>query len=213
MFRTVGLIRLAAALVVPVGVFYLTWHYVDTAWAMRASVGWGAGAFLADLALSRRLPGLLGLSVVQLFGQGTYAMVGGPVRWFLAMPLASMIFTGLLLWVSAEMGRPFLLRVLRDASPRLEAVLVEDQKVLLNLSRVWGSAYLYGGAISFGLLAVLPVSEFYWSHQVFCHLCEFAAFVGSIRLMGWSKAKRLLKTACCARSAASPTRRACGGPW
>lgn len=158
---TGGWFAVVAGVAVPLTVFYATLP-AGTGWAITASLLWAAVAFGWERARRRPFSPLLASTTITLIAKTAAWTVGHSSTWFFASPIVEEALIGFCFALTWRSRTPLLLRVLRDVSPRVGAVLSEacHRRLVAAMSLAWAGSYLASAASAAALLAALPASQF-----------------------------------------------------
>jgi hypothetical protein len=157
---------IAVATLIPLALFYLTLVAGSMVWAIGVSVLYAYGFAGLQYRRSRRISGMLLVTVFMVTLRAVAAAASGQTFVYFAIPVAETAGFGLMFVATLWTSEPLVVRIARDLVPDLADDLAGRRRLIRGLSVIWMATYLASGATTLALLATVPLPVYLGAHQV-----------------------------------------------
>jgi hypothetical protein len=154
------------ATLIPLALFYLVLAAGSMVWAIAVSVVYAYGLAAIQLTRSRRVSGMLLITVLMVTLRAVAAAASGEVLVFFALPVVETAGFGLLFVASLWSSEPLIVRLARDLVPHVADDLAGRRPLIKGLSFIWMVTYLASGATTLALLTTVSLPVYMGAHQV-----------------------------------------------
>jgi uncharacterized protein DUF3159 len=150
------------AIVVPLALFYLVLMTAGFRWALLAALGWSYLALGRRIRRGERVSTMLLIGTVLLTVRTVVSWVTGSAFLYFVQPTATTAVIGLVLLVSAVIGRPFTQRFAHDFCPISPELLARPRVRLffVRISFLWATVFIVNAGIVFWLLFTSSLHAF-----------------------------------------------------
>lgn len=159
---------LLVATIIPLLIFYSVSAAAGMKAGIVASLAWAYLMLGRQIITTKRMSGLLIITSFTLTVRCITWVIHQSTFTYFAVPVVETIGMGALFVVTLAMGRPLLVNLARDFVPSLGDHLSDDkhQRLVRNLSCVWGFVYLGSACTSAFLLVTQNIHWFLLLHQM-----------------------------------------------
>lgn len=152
--------------VVPLLLFYAAMAAGSVAWGIAVSVAYVYLAAGYQYLRSRRVSGMLLMTVLLVTLRAVGAVASGHVFVYFVLPVAETGVFGLLFLATMATREPLIVRLARDMVPHLADDLAGRPGLVTRLSLVWTITYLASGATTLLMLLTVSLPVYLGAHQV-----------------------------------------------
>jgi hypothetical protein len=154
------------ASLIPLALFYLVLAAGSMLWAIVVSVVYAYGLAAVQYSRTRRVSGMLLMTVFMVSVRAIGAAASGQVLVYFALPVAETAGFALLFVATLWTSEPLIVRIVRDLVPHVADDLAERQALIRGLSFIWMATYLASGATALALLTTVSLPVYMGAHQV-----------------------------------------------
>ena len=154
------------ASLIPLALFYLVLAAGSMVWAIVVSVVYAYGLAAVQYSRSRRVSGMLLMTVFMVSVRAIGAAASGQVLVYFALPVAETAGFALLFVATLWTSEPLIVRIVRDLVPHVADDLAERRALIRGLSFIWMATYLASGATTLALLTTVSLPVYMGAHQV-----------------------------------------------
>jgi hypothetical protein len=154
------------ASLIPLALFYLALAAGSMVWAIVVSVVYAYGLAAVQYSRSRRVSGMLLMTVFMVSVRAIGAAASGQVLVYFALPVAETAGFALLFVATLWTSEPLIVRIVRDLVPHVADDLAERRALIRGLSFIWMATYLASGATTLALLTTVSLPVYMGAHQV-----------------------------------------------
>ncbi len=184
----------AVATLIPLGVFYAGLAMGSVVAAIVASVVYAYGAAGFQWIRSRRVSGMLFMTIFMVTLRAVAAVASGHTFAYFVVPVIETAGFGLLFLATMFTSEPLIVRLARDFVPHLADDLAGRRSLIRWLSAVWTLTYLASGATTLLLLVTQSIPVYVTAHELAGWAWVASGIAASIALCKW-RAKGLWQTA------------------
>ena len=156
----------AVATLIPLALFYLVLAAGSMVWAIVVSVVYAYGLAALQLTRSRRVSGMLLITVFMVTLRAVAAAASGEILVYFALPVAETAGFALLFVATLWTSEPLIVRLARDLVPHVADDLAGRRRLIKGLSLIWMVTYLASGATTLALLTTVSLPVYMGAHQV-----------------------------------------------
>jgi hypothetical protein len=154
------------ASLIPLVLFYVVLAAGSMASAIVVSVLYAYGLAGIQYARSRRVSGMLLMTVVMVTLRAAGAAASGQVLVYFAIPVAETAGFALLFVATLWTSEPLIVRLARDLVPHVADDLASRRMLIRGLSLIWMVTYLASGATTLTLLTTVSLPVYMGAHQI-----------------------------------------------
>lgn len=150
------------AMLIPVGIFYLSLWQIGTDGAIYAALAWAYLALIRRLVTRQRIPGLLLLSILGLTARSALALAAhSAFVYFLQPTLATAALGGIFLF-SIPAGRPLAEKLAHDFVPFPPGFFTRPgmRRAFMQITAIWALVNLINATGGLLLLVSQPVTTY-----------------------------------------------------
>jgi hypothetical protein len=155
-----------AASLIPLALFYLVLAAGSMVWAIVVSVVYAYGLAAFQYSRSRRVSGMLLMTVFMVSVRAIGAAASGRTLVFFALPVAETAGFALMFVATLWTSEPLIVRIVRDLIPHVADDLAERRALIRGLSLIWMATYLASGATALALLTTVSLPVYMGAHQI-----------------------------------------------
>jgi hypothetical protein len=161
-----GAIEVSRACLMPLALFFVGSDLANITVGALISCGWTAGVIAWQVTRSKKLSGLIIISLTSALMRLIGTVATGSSFVFFALPTVSTATTAALLAWSTGWATPLLVRIAGDVVPVFGAVLAVDtsRRVITRLSWTWATVYTLNAVVTLTLLVATPLHFFVFAH-------------------------------------------------
>jgi hypothetical protein len=156
----------AVASLIPLALFYVVLAAGSMAWAIVVSVVYAYGLAGIQYGRTRRVSGMLLMTVFMVTLRAVAAVASGQVLVYFAIPVAETAGFGLLFLATMWTSEPLIVRLVRDLVPHVADDLAGRRTLIRGLSLIWMATYLASGATTLALLTTVSLPVYMGAHQI-----------------------------------------------
>lgn len=156
----------AIATLIPLGLFYVVLAAGSMVWAIVVSVVYAYGLAGIQFSRSRRVSGMLLMTVFMVTLRAVAAAASGQLLVYFAVPVAETAGFGLLFVATMWTSEPLIVRLARDLVPHVADDLAGRRTLIRGLSFIWMATYLASGATTAALLTTVSLPVYMGAHQI-----------------------------------------------
>jgi hypothetical protein len=156
----------AVATLIPLALFYVVLAAGSMTWAIVISVVYAYGLAAIQLTRSRRVSGMLLVTVLMVTLRAAGAAASGQVLVYFAVPVAETAVFALLFVATLWTSEPLIVRLARDLVPHVADDLAGQRHLIRGLSLIWMITYLASGATTLVLLTTVSLPVYMGAHQI-----------------------------------------------
>ena len=156
----------AVATLIPLALFYVVLAAGSMTWAIVVSVVYAYGLAGIQLTRSRRVSGMLLITVFMVTLRAVGAAASGEVLVYFALPVAETAGFALLFVATLWTSEPLIVRLARDLVPHVADDLAGQRHLIRGLSLIWMVTYLASGATTLALLTTVSLPVYMGAHQI-----------------------------------------------
>jgi hypothetical protein len=157
---------IAAATLIPLALFYVVLAAGSMVWAIGVSVLYAYGLAAIQYGRTRRVSGMLLMTVFMVTLRAVGAAVSGQALVYFAVPVAETAAFALLFVVTLWTSEPLIVRLARDLLPHVADDLAGRRNLIRGLSFIWMATYLASGATTLALLTTVSLPVYMGAHQL-----------------------------------------------
>jgi hypothetical protein len=154
------------ASLIPLALFYLVLVAGSMFWAIAVSVVYAYGLAAVQYSRSRRVSGMLLMTVFMVSVRAIGAAASGQVLVYFALPVVETAGFALLFVATLWTSEPLIVRIVRDLVPHVADDLAERRALIRGLSFIWMATYLASGATTLALLTTVSLPVYMGAHQL-----------------------------------------------
>lgn len=180
-----GLLRgalpaLTVATFIPLALFYAAMALDGEGAAVAVSVVYAYAACAYQYRCSRRVSGMLMVTVAMATVKAVTVAVSGQPTVYFAIPAFETAGFGLAFLVTMRRAEPLVVRLARDLFPRAADGLASRRLLVRRLSLLWTAAYVASGVTTSVLLLTVPLPVFVGLHTLTGWLWSGSAAASSL---------------------------------
>ena len=165
LFRA-ALPAVAVATLIPLALFYVVLAAGSMFWAIAVSVVYAYGFAGFQYSRSRRVSGMLMMTVLMVTLRAVAAAASGQALVYFAIPVAETVVFALLFVATMSTSEPLIVRLARDLVPHVADDLAGRRSLVRGLSFIWMATYLASGATTLALLTTVSLPVYMGAHQI-----------------------------------------------